>query len=524
MIMSDDNILETFSNNNIFDIFSDNNKIKNLQVPKCRTLIVERVYTTGFTITADQYESIGPFTTTLHISYPAGANKTISIVQVRAIGSDTCVRDAVLDSAGRVDLADYNVIDTHMIYAMIKSVVVEGNNIQCCNTFDYTNCPTSNYALFTVTDIGNIQFLSNPSGAHIWLAPTGQTQTDTTKVTPDTISNLPVGNYDYILKLTNYNDYVSIQPITVIKDQMAIIGPIDLVPAEGCIYFISSPSSSRIYLAPVGQVPIDTGINTPNIICGKPLGDYTYKLTLTGYEDKTGTVTLVSDHGEIISETLRGLPVLTDIIISPVNPSIAINTDQQFGATPLDQYNNPISATVTWSSSNTYVGIIDPNTGMFSALHTGTSVITASSGNVSKTTTVTVTPTVPVLTTIIVSPATASITEGAGTIFTASALDQFNNPISATIIWTSSNPEVGTISQNGVFQALSQGTTIITASSGTISGVAIANVTPSVVTPPTQFGLLGNINTAALILGTAMIASVMMTRYQKLQILKEKIS
>src|SRR3990167_8087010 len=391
-------------NNYISNKYIFNDTIRTLQA-KCRTLTVERLYTTGFTITANQYEGIGPFTTVLHVSYPAGANKTISIVQVRTIGSDICVRDAILSSTGTVDLADYNVTDTHMIYAIIKSVLVGTTTIQCCTPlpsggFDYTNCPTSNYVLFTVTDTGNVQFLSNPSGAHIWLAPTGQIPTDTTQITPNTITSLSVGNYDYILKLTNYNNYISSVQITVVKNQTAIVGPINLVPVEGCIYFSSSPSGARIFLSQVGQTPIDTGLNTPNIICGKPLGDYIYKLTLAGYEDATDTITLISGHGEIVTKTLRGLPVLTDIIISPSNPSITVNTDQQFGATPLDQYGNPYPATVTWSSSNTYVGIIDPNTGMFSALHTGTSIITVSSSSVIRTTTVTVTPLVPVLRTI----------------------------------------------------------------------------------------------------------------------------
>jgi hypothetical protein len=62
----------------------------------------------------------------------------------------------------------------------------------------------------------------------------------------------------------------------------------------------------------------------------------------------------------------------------------------------------------------------------------------------------------------------------------------------------------------GIFTAIAQGSTI--------SGIAIANVIPSVVTPPTQFGLFGNINTAALMLTGAMITSVMITKYQKVQI------
>lgn len=507
------------------NIVGDINMIDNINVlqAKCRTITVERVYAAGFTITADKYENIGSFTTTLHISYPAGANQTVSIVEVRTIGSDTCVRDVILDATGNVNVADYNVSDTHMIYAMIKSVIVGGTSIPCCTTFDYTNCPTSNYIYFRVTEIGNIQFLSNPSGASIWLASSGQIPLDTTKVTPNTIIDLPVGNYDYILKLTNYNDYIGPIPIVVIKDQTSVVGPINLIPAEGCIYFTSSPQGAHIYLAPVGQTPMDTELVTPNIICDNPLGDYTYILTLSGYDGATGTATLGPGQGQIVTETLRGTPVLSDITISPQNPSVAVDTDQQFSANTIDQYGDPIAATVTWSSSNTYVGIIDPNTGMFSALHVGTTVITATSASVSKTTTATVTAVVPVLRTITVSPTTVSIAIGNATVFTVMTLDQFNNPITTAVTWSSSNPGIGTIDQNGVFVALSVGSTVISATSGSVVGIAVANVTS--IAPPTGGigGLLGNVNTAALILAAGMIGAVLISKQPKFEIIESKV-
>lgn len=500
---------------------SDIPRIEKLQT-KCRAITVERTYTTGFTITAGTYKSLGPFTTALHISYPAGANKTISIVQVRAIGSDTCVRDVLLDQTGTADAADYNVSDTHMIYAMLKSVIVGGNTIQCCTPlpgggFDYTNCPTSNYIRFTVTDTGDVQFLSNPSGAHIWLAPTGQTPTDTTQTTPGTIISLPIGNYDYILKLTDYSDYVSSTPITVIKDQIAVVGPINLVPAEGCIYFTSSPPGARIYLAPVGQTPVDTTLTTPNLICGKLLGDYAYRLVLSGYEDTTGTVTLTSGHGEIITNTLRGLPILTDIVISPLNPTVTVGRTRAFSATPIDQYDSPFPATVIWSSSNTYVGIINPDTGVFSAENEGSTVITVTSGIVSRSTTAIVTAEIPVLSSITVSPTTLSIEANNSSIFTASPKDQFGDPFPTTVTWNSSNTSIGTIGPStGIFTAIAQGSTIITATSGTVSGFAVANVTTGA--PPTG-GIAGDITTglnllgknmiwAAAVLGTAIVGAV----------------
>ncbi len=78
----------------------------------------------------------------------------------------------------------------------------------------------------------------------------------------------------------------------------------------------------------------------------------------------------------------------------------------------------------------------------------------------------------PVLTSITVSPSTATIAKGSTQTFTAQPKDQFGNPISATITWNSSNPSVGTITSDGLFTALAAGSTTITASNGSVSGTA----------------------------------------------------
>jgi uncharacterized protein YjdB len=82
----------------------------------------------------------------------------------------------------------------------------------------------------------------------------------------------------------------------------------------------------------------------------------------------------------------------------------------------------------------------------------------------------------PVLTSITVSPSTATLARGSTLTFTAQPKDQFGNPVSATITWNSSNTAVGTITQNGLFTALSAGSTTITASNGSVSGTASVTV------------------------------------------------
>ncbi len=86
----------------------------------------------------------------------------------------------------------------------------------------------------------------------------------------------------------------------------------------------------------------------------------------------------------------------------------------------------------------------------------------------------------PVMTTIIVSPSTATVVAGNTTNFTATTLDQFGNSINATLTWNSSNTTVGNITSAGVFTAWAAGTTNITASNGT---VVSANVTVTVTAP-----------------------------------------
>jgi hypothetical protein len=171
-------------------------------------------------------------------------------------------------------------------------------------------------------------------------------------------------------------------------------------------------------------------------------------------------------------------PVLTTISVIPSTTSLLIGETQTFTADPRDQNGDPISTTITWSSSNTTVGTID-SAGKFTALAEGSTTITASSGSVSGTASVTVfeqSPT-PVLTTITVSPTTTTLAVGGSQDFTATARDQNGNLMSATVTWISGNTTVGTIDSAGKFTALADGSTTVTASSGLVSGTASATVT-----------------------------------------------
>jgi hypothetical protein len=113
----------------------------------------------------------------------------------------------------------------------------------------------------------------------------------------------------------------------------------------------------------------------------------------------------------------------------------------------------------------------------------GTVMLTSNGGNEQVTIEINVksptpTPTpAPVLTTITVSPTTASLVVGGTQIFMATTLDQYDNSIGAAVTWSSSNLAVGTIDASGKFTTLAAGTTTITVASGSVRGTATVKVT-----------------------------------------------
>lgn len=183
-------------------------------------------------------------------------------------------------------------------------------------------------------------------------------------------------------------------------------------------------------------------------------------------------------------------PVLTTIDITPTSAEVAVGSTQQFTAFPKDQYGNPISATITWSSTNTSRGTVNPTTGTittFTGLSAGSVAVRAESGSVSRDAGVTVTSSsgTPALSSVVVSPSTANVAIGATRQFTAYPKDQYGNPISASISWQNSNPAKGTIDPTtGVSTTLtgvSEGSTTLTAvaTSGSISKSGLSIVTIS---------------------------------------------
>ncbi|HET6280459.1 MAG TPA: Ig-like domain-containing protein, partial [Polyangia bacterium] len=210
---------------------------------------------------------------------------------------------------------------------------------------------------------------------------------------------------------------------------------------------------------------------------------------------------------------------LTSIAVTPANPSIAKGSKQQFVAT--GTYSNKttkdLSETVTWASETPATATISSATGskgLASGVAAGTSVITATSGKVSGKTTLTVSSAV--LVSIAVTPATPSIAKGSTQKFVATGTfnDTTTQNLTGTVTWASATPGTATISDaaasKGLATAVAAGTTVISATSGAVSGsttltvtgatltsIAVTPATPSIAKGSTQqFVATGTFNDA----------------------------
>jgi len=225
---------------------------------------------------------------------------------------------------------------------------------------------------------------------------------------------------------------------------------------------------------------------------------------LTNYEVDYIVNECFTPYGGDINSTCPGCyvpppPILTTITVSPTPINIPSNGSQLFTASPIDQYGNPISATITWTISDPAAGSINSSTGLFSASSVSTdtsTTVTANSGSTNGSATVTVLRALPTLTTIVITPTTASIQIGATQQLDATCIDQYSASfVCPTLIWSSTSPSVAIVNSSGLVTGIIVGSAGITASNGTItSDVSLIIVEAA----PAEAGGIGMIALAGL--------------------------
>ncbi|WP_220682808.1 Ig-like domain-containing protein [Methanofollis formosanus] len=189
------------------------------------------------------------------------------------------------------------------------------------------------------------------------------------------------------------------------------------------------------------------------------------------------------------------LPDAATLSISPPSAEVPANGKQRFTARAYDANGDEIKgAQISWSSSDPGVGTID-NKGIFTSVSEGSTIITASTKGASQTASVTVTaPVEKVLTSILLEPSDVVMyaDQIENCTFTATGYDQFGDEISPVLVtWSSTVPSVGTIDENGLFTGRGEGTTIVRATNGSVSGNATVVIKSH---PDWNINLIGAVN------------------------------
>lgn len=181
------------------------------------------------------------------------------------------------------------------------------------------------------------------------------------------------------------------------------------------------------------------------------------------------------------TSTVTGKTV-TAIAVTPGSASIAMTATQQFTATAT--YSDGSTANVTsaaaWKVSNSAIATVSA-AGVATPVAAGSTTVTATLSNVSGSASLAVTAAAPTLSTIAVTPATASIGVGATQQYVATGTysDGSTQTITSTVTWTSSSTATATISATGLATGVAAGSSTITASLSGVSGTAALTVTAS---------------------------------------------
>jgi uncharacterized repeat protein (TIGR01451 family) len=180
----------------------------------------------------------------------------------------------------------------------------------------------------------------------------------------------------------------------------------------------------------------------------------------------TGTANLAATTGS-----------LATISVSPNPVTVTAGSSRVFGASGFDQYGNPMTTAVAWTTNG---GTIDA-TGTFTAATSaanGRSVI-ATQGSVAGTAVVNIVAGIPA--TLIVSPSTSVISAGMSVTYTAVAYDLYNNLIGDVTGSTVFNitPALGGTFVGNVVTPTIANTYLVTGTYGTISKTAQLTVSPA---------------------------------------------
>lgn len=183
-------------------------------------------------------------------------------------------------------------------------------------------------------------------------------------------------------------------------------------------------------------------------------------------------------------------PTLRTISVTPAAATVPLGTTQQFTATGTfsDGSSQNLTATATWGSSSNAVATIS-SAGLATPVGIGTATISAASGGVTGSTTLTVT--AAALTAITVTPADPMLGYAGATLqfkATGRYSDQSTRDLTGSATWSSSDSGVAVIGTDGFATAVAtSGSSVIRAQLGSVAGSSTLALRTATVTGQLSF-------------------------------------
>jgi uncharacterized protein YjdB len=181
----------------------------------------------------------------------------------------------------------------------------------------------------------------------------------------------------------------------------------------------------------------------------------------------------------ICGKFFRGAEDIVGLAVSPLNGSVQPSSTQQFMATGTysDNSTGDVTSQTEWTSSNPAVATIS-SAGLATGVALGNTTISGNCQCYVVNTNLTVSSQAATITSIAVTPATASIATGSTQQFVATATYSNNTTqiITTSATWTSSDDTIATVTSAGLATGVASGSATITATSGSVSGTAALTV------------------------------------------------
>ena len=277
--------------------------------------------------------------------------------------------------------------------------------------------------------------------------------------------------------------YVGTVPVAASVDGKTATAEVIVVPKPVATVRLS-PTSRDLVVGESAQLTAEALDATGAVLSGRPVTWTTSRPSVASV-NASGVVSALAPGSAVITATIEGKSgvgavtvspaAVASVAVSPSSATLVVGQALAFEAEPRSASGQPLEGrTVAWSSNPPQVATV-ASTGVVIAVAPGTATITATSEGRSGSAQLTVLG----LTAhrIEVTPASAVIEEKGSFRLTATVYDSRGNVlVGQDVTWTSSDTWVATVDDNGRVRGEGEGTVIITAMSGGVSGTAQVRV------------------------------------------------